>query len=108
MRTPTPGGSSVDEVARWLGRFMRMVLATFIVALSGLPSIVNAQASDPTSTANLLGSVHLANSCDPAVKPAFDRGVALLHSFWFSAAIEPSMKCLNETHPAQWQSGESH
>jgi len=88
VRTPTPGGSSVDEVARWLGRFMRIVLATFIVALSGLPSIVNAQASDPTSTANLLGSVHLANSCDPAVKPAFDRGVALLHSFWFSAAIE--------------------
>jgi len=28
VRTPTPGGSSVDEVARWLGRFMRMVFVT--------------------------------------------------------------------------------
>jgi tetratricopeptide (TPR) repeat protein len=35
-----------------------------------------------------LGTVHFATSCAPAVQPTFDRGIALLHSFWFSAAVE--------------------
>jgi hypothetical protein len=35
-----------------------------------------------------LGTVHFETSCAPAVQKAFDRGVALLHSFWFSAAIK--------------------
>lgn len=35
-----------------------------------------------------LGKVHFETTCTPAVKEEFDRGVALLHSFWFSAAIE--------------------
>ena len=34
-----------------------------------------------------LGTVHFATSCSPAVAPQFDRGVALLHSFEFRAAI---------------------
>jgi hypothetical protein len=38
--------------------------------------------------AGRLGTVHFAISCAPAVQKEFDRGVALLHSFWFSAAIE--------------------
>jgi hypothetical protein len=38
--------------------------------------------------AGRLGAVHVAISCAPAVQKEFDRGVALLHSFWFSAAIE--------------------
>jgi hypothetical protein len=32
--------------------------------------------------------VHFATSCSTAVAQEFDRGVALLHSFWFSAAID--------------------
>src|SRR3989304_3596345 len=35
-----------------------------------------------------LGTVHFATSCSPDVEKEFDRGVALLHSFWFSASIE--------------------
>jgi hypothetical protein len=35
-----------------------------------------------------LGTVHFETSCAPAVQKEFDRGVALLHSFWFSAAIK--------------------
>jgi hypothetical protein len=35
-----------------------------------------------------LGTVHFTTSCAPAVQKEFDRGVALLHSFWFSAAIQ--------------------
>ncbi len=35
-----------------------------------------------------LGSVHFATSCAAAAQPAFNRGVALLHSFEFRSAIE--------------------
>ena len=37
------------------------------------------------STAGRLGKVSFANSCSEAVKPQFERGVAMLHSFWHSA-----------------------
>ena len=35
-----------------------------------------------------LGTVHFETSCSPGVQKTFDRGVALLHSFWFSAAVK--------------------
>ena len=35
-----------------------------------------------------LGAVKFTNSCSAAVQEEFNRGVALLHSFWFSAAID--------------------
>ena len=38
--------------------------------------------------AGRLGAVQFATSCSPEVQQELDRGVALLHSFWFSAAIE--------------------
>jgi hypothetical protein len=40
------------------------------------------------ATAEQLGAVHFVTSCDTSVEKDFDRAVALLHSFWFSAAIE--------------------
>lgn len=43
---------------------------------------------DHGGTPGRLGAVHMATSCTPAVQKDFDRGVALLHSFWFSAAIQ--------------------
>ena len=43
---------------------------------------------DHGSPTGRLGTVHFATSCSKAVAQEFDRGVALLHSFWFSAAIE--------------------
>ncbi|HUQ26253.1 MAG TPA: hypothetical protein VM140_11325 [Burkholderiales bacterium] len=35
-----------------------------------------------------LGEVHFPTSCDPAVQPMFERGVALLHSFWFPEGLK--------------------
>lgn len=32
-----------------------------------------------------IGRVSFATSCDPAVQPLFETGVAMLHSFWYSA-----------------------
>jgi tetratricopeptide (TPR) repeat protein len=47
-----------------------------------------------------LGRVSFANSCSPAVQAAFERGVALLHSFWwqegertFREVLERDPKC---------------
>ncbi len=55
--------------------------------------------------AGRLGAVHFPTSCAAAVQPEFDRGVALLHSFWFSAAID-SFRTVLTADPrcvmAQW------
>jgi hypothetical protein len=38
--------------------------------------------------AERLGKVHFETSCDASVREPFDRAVALLHSFWYAAAID--------------------
>ena len=43
-----------------------------------------------------LGTVHFGTSCAPAVASDFDRGVALLHSFEFRAAIESFQRVLEK------------
>ena len=43
-------------------------------------------AHDETPGAGKLGKVSFPSSCDPAVQPALERSVAMLHSFWYSAA----------------------
>ena len=43
-----------------------------------------AQAHDEDSKSGPLGKVSFANSCDPKVQPTLERGVAMLHSFWYS------------------------
>lgn len=45
----------------------------------------SAHANDTDSQAGPLGKVSFPTSCDPKVQPAFDRAVAMLHSFWYSA-----------------------
>lgn len=37
-------------------------------------------------TESQLGTVHFASSCSPSVARSIERGVALLHSFWYEAA----------------------
>jgi len=44
-----------------------------------------AQAHDADSQSATLGKVSFPTSCDPKVQPAFERAVAMLHSFWYSA-----------------------
>jgi tetratricopeptide (TPR) repeat protein len=44
-----------------------------------------AQAHDADSQSGPLGKVSFPTSCDPKVQPAFERAVAMLHSFWYSA-----------------------
>jgi len=52
----------------------------FSLAVQGV-----AQAHDTDSKTAPLGKVTFPTSCDSKVQPAFERAVAMLHSFWFSA-----------------------
>ena len=66
--------------------------ASFLVALVVCSFAIKGAAlqeqHDHGSPTGRLGTVHFATSCSTAVAQEFDRGVALLHSFWFSAAID--------------------
>ena len=65
------------------------IARTAVVLTAALSLTTSAVAQhDHAAPAGRLGTVHFATSCAPAVQPEFDRGVALLHSFWFSAAVE--------------------
>jgi len=44
-----------------------------------------AQAHETDPNVGPLGKVTFPTSCDPKVQPAFERAVAMLHSFWYSA-----------------------
>jgi tetratricopeptide (TPR) repeat protein len=46
--------------------------------------------------AEQLGEVSFANSCDSAVQPSFERGVALLHSFWWQEGRTTFLKVLDQ------------
>ena len=58
------------------------VHALLAIAATILPMAAIADASDQEK----LGAVSFSVSCAPAVRPSFDRGVALLHDFWYEEA----------------------
>ncbi len=58
-----------------------------LVAFGAAPGAAQEQ-HDHGAQSGRLGTVHLATSCNTTVSKDFDRAVAMLHSFWFSAAID--------------------
>src|SRR5580700_8153184 len=58
------------------------ILTPLLVALVALP--IAAKADAPAG--ERLGTVSFAVSCAPAVRAPFNRGVALLHDFWYEEA----------------------
>src|SRR6266536_4343136 len=64
-----------------------MVRTRVIAGLLMLAASCLAQ-EHPHGMAERLGVVHFATSCNAGAQKEFDRGVALLHSFQFSRAIE--------------------
>ncbi len=61
-------------------RKLFVAVSTAMLLVSGL-----AQAHDDEGKGQV-GRVKFATSCDPRVQPLFETGVAMLHSFWYSAA----------------------
>jgi hypothetical protein len=63
-------------------------LALTLADLAAAQAPTQPVAHDHGAPTDRLGKVNFKTSCAPAVAAEFNRGVALLHSFWFSAAIE--------------------
>jgi tetratricopeptide (TPR) repeat protein len=55
-----------------------------------------AQAQPTDSQSGPLGKVSFPTSCDPKVQPAFERAVAMLHSFWYSAGEKAFREVLKD------------
>lgn len=70
---------------------MRSTKPALVVAIAVCWAIP-ALAHKPTGATELdetaIGSVHFETSCAPETRALFNRGIALLHSFWFDASIE--------------------
>src|SRR5271154_1250737 len=62
-------------------------LATTVVALAILAHAKPPQHPVPAADEGF-GRVHMEISCAPAVAAEFDRGLALLHNFWYARALE--------------------
>lgn len=70
-----------------------MMLRTSLGSLAAaatlfFPSFGFAHEDDGGRPPEQLGKVHFPTSCDPAVQPLMERGVALLHSFWFPEGLK--------------------
>jgi hypothetical protein len=57
-------------------------LALGAIALWAAP--LSPARADMSGFSGKFGTVHFANSCSAEVQPLFERGVALLHSFWYA------------------------
>ena len=69
------------RVTRWAGATVVVAGLTFGAA-TGL-----AQTRRPaTGNGEVLGNAHFPTSCNDAAQKEFDRGVAILHSFWYEKA----------------------
>jgi len=64
-----------------------------------------AEGGDPNAALEKLGAVHMPISCAASVQVPFERGVALLHSFWYEEALK-QFQSVAATDPqcamAQW------
>ena len=58
------------------------LIASILLGLFAVTPVANADGGSAPPAK--LGTVAFANSCTPAAQESFERGVALLHSFWFS------------------------
>ncbi len=65
-----------------------LVVALFLCAAPSGTAQTPSQHEHAGAPPERLGTVHFDTSCATAVTAEFDRAVALLHSFWFRAAID--------------------
>ena len=51
---------------------------------------------DESASLGTLGRVTFPISCKPSVQAPFERGVAMLHSFWYEASIQAFQRIVAE------------
>ena len=67
--------------------FFRHALSLLLLScLTSMPLVADEEHQHPTGDPERLGSVSFPTSCAPAVQKQFQRGVAMLHSFWYEEA----------------------
>ena len=77
------------------------IAAPLIALLVAVASVAVGQQPDK------LGKVDFPNSCSPAVQEKLQRGVAMLHSFWYSATQRAFDDVAAEDPPARSPPGAS-
>ena len=65
-----------------------LVSILLLIAASPLTAspVTTQEHAHPAADASTLGEVEFPSACGPDVQPAFNRAVAMLHSFWYQAA----------------------
>jgi hypothetical protein len=53
-----------------------------------------------------LGKLSFPTSCDPKVQAEFERGVAMIHSYWFLIARRTSKEYCDRIPLARWRMGD--
>jgi hypothetical protein len=77
----------MNEAKAWILSFALAALVA--VTTPAVAQDKPAHAHEPAgAAAEKLGQVHFPVSCTPAAQKDFDRAVALLHSFWYTAAVK--------------------
>ena len=72
---------------------------SLLVFFSACPLLAQDGHHHPYDSAQKLGTVSFPISCGTAVQQPFERGVALMHSFWYGEA-EKQFQALEKLHPA--------
>ena len=68
-------------------RFFFHVLSLLLLScLASIPVVADEAHQHPAGDLEKLGTVSFTTSCAPAVQKQFQRGVAMLHSFWYEEA----------------------
>src|ERR1700737_4925320 len=75
-------------------RFLPMVLSASLAFALSAPADEGHHHDDLTP--DQLGTVHFPVSCSPAGQKTFERGVSLLHSFWYEEAEKAFDQAANE------------
>jgi tetratricopeptide (TPR) repeat protein len=79
-----------------LDKMKKLLYALFIFSLLASSRVLTAQqqhhhvaeGGDTRAALEKLGAVHMPVSCAPSVQTPFERGIALLHSFWYEEAFK--------------------
>ena len=88
---------------------MRMLLLTTILCTSFVVRAAEQHSHGDHAGHDLgnIGKAHFATSCNEAAQKEIDRGVALIHSFWYAEAEKPSAERRPRTRSAAWPGGAS-
>jgi hypothetical protein len=93
----------------------KLFCAFFVLAILASSTVLTAQqhhydrteGGDGNAVLEKLGAVYMPISCAASVQTPFERGIALLHSFWYeelSSSFNPSPLPI---HKVPWRSGPS-